>query len=221
MTRARNGLPRRLSTVLAVPLLSLAALSMSAPPTDFKGKRPPELVTSEKGWLQWKEPITLMQLRGHVVWLEFGFIECGSCVMMEPMLAKWDRAYRSKGFVVLKVDHGEMDDFDRLTRYVERKKTTYPVLWDEKGKNATAYGVRMYPRALLIGVDGKVLWEGMPADVDFETWKLLDSAMEEHKKRIGDALEAVDLVALREAKDPFLASAKALEKLGAGRAGSQ
>lgn len=39
------------------------------------------------------------------------------------------------------------------------------VLWDEDGRNHRCYGVRSWPAALLIGRDGRVIWEGRPSKV--------------------------------------------------------
>ena len=39
----------------------------------YLGQRPPELVAQREHWLGWSEPVTLEELKGQVVWLQFNF----------------------------------------------------------------------------------------------------------------------------------------------------
>ncbi len=81
---------------------------------------------------------------------------------MTPHLVKWDKRYRSKGLTVLDINSGRMDKQPALAKYIKQHKKTYPTLWDKLGKLCRDYGVRGYPAGFLIGVDGKVVWEGFP-----------------------------------------------------------
>jgi hypothetical protein len=38
------------------------------------GEEAPELVVSRGAWMGWDSDLKLADLRGHVVWLEFGFL---------------------------------------------------------------------------------------------------------------------------------------------------
>ena len=104
---------------------------------------------------------------------------------------------RSQGLVVLDVDNGQIDDRRLLSYSVEKSKKPYPVLWDRGAKTIAAYRVGAYPTAYLIGADGTVLWNGIPDPTDPRRFE----------KMIKEALEEVDLEALREAKSPFLGKA--------------
>lgn len=48
---------------------------------------------------------------------------------------------------------------------VQEKKVKHPVLWDEDCRNTDTYGVTAWPVAYVIGVDGRVIWEGNPQRV--------------------------------------------------------
>ncbi len=37
------------------------------------------------------------------------------------------------------------------------------VLWDDDSRNHRRYGIRTWPTAILIGKDGRVMWEGRPS----------------------------------------------------------
>jgi hypothetical protein len=39
----------------------------------YVGKEPPELVSRTEHWLGWHEKVTLSDLKGRVVWLQFNF----------------------------------------------------------------------------------------------------------------------------------------------------
>lgn len=81
---------------------------------------------------------------------------------MSPHLVKWDKAYRGRGLTIIDVNNGGIDKRVALEKYVKKQKKPYPTLWDKGGKVCQSYAVRGYPAAFLIGVDGKVIWEGFP-----------------------------------------------------------
>src|SRR5437867_4091481 len=49
-------------------------------------------------WLN-SPPLTLKQLRGKVVLVDFWEYTCVNCIRTFPYLLEWDRRYRSKGLV--------------------------------------------------------------------------------------------------------------------------
>jgi thiol-disulfide isomerase/thioredoxin len=128
----------------------------------YLGKAPPELVSEKDQWLN-SEPLQLAKLKGKVVWIEFGFLKCPPCRKMKPNLIRWHKDYAEKGLVVLDVSDGTLDKFDDLKKEVEEKGEKFPVLWDKEAKNCLAYGINAYPQAYLVGVDGTVIWEGLPS----------------------------------------------------------
>jgi hypothetical protein len=71
------------------------------------------------------------------------------------------------------------------------------VLWDEDQATCRRYRVNLYPTALLIGPDGKILWRGIPSA----------SQAASLEAKIREALEQVDVEALRAAGSPFLPAA--------------
>lgn len=81
---------------------------------------------------------------------------------MKPHLVRWHRDYAEKGLVVIDIDNGAMDAKERLGESVKEGEIPFPVLWDKDGANCTTYGIKGYPAAFLVGVDGTVIWEGFP-----------------------------------------------------------
>ena len=128
----------------------------------YLGKAPPELAAGKEQWLN-GEPLQLANLKGKVVWIEFGFLKCPPCRKMKPNLIRWHKDYTEKGLVVIDVSDGSQDKFDDLRKEVEDKGEKFPVLWDKDAKTCLAYGIQAYPQAYLVGVDGNVIWEGLPS----------------------------------------------------------
>ena len=161
-----------------------AALLAAALPQDIQfgnsylGKTPPELVSEKGQWLNSDDALTFEKLRGKVVWLEFGFLKCGPCKKFKPTLFKWHKELASKGLVVIDVSDGAQDKFDDLKKEVEEKGGKLATLWDKDAKVCLTYGIQAYPMAYLVGVDGKVAWEGSPSP----------KLAEELEKRISDEL---------------------------------
>ena len=147
----------------------------------YLGKAPPELVSKPEQWFNPPPAITLEKLRGKVVWLEFGFLKCLPCRKMKPALARWHEELGPKGLVVIDVDDGGIDDFDEVKKEVESKGEKFPTLYDKDARNSMAYGIQGHPQAWLIGVDGKVVWEGIP---DIKKLETLEKAIAEELKKV-------------------------------------
>lgn len=81
---------------------------------------------------------------------------------MTPHLVKWAETYGKRGLTVVDIDNGTYDALDALKKHVAEKKIPFPVAHDADAKTCKTYAIKGYPAAFLIGVDGKVVWEGFP-----------------------------------------------------------
>ena len=148
----------------------------------YLGKAPPELSNPGAKWLN-SEPLTLAKLKGKVVWIEFGFLKCPPCRKFKPNLVRWHKDFAEKGLVVIDVSDGGQDDYEHLKKDVEEKGEKFPVLWDKDATICLAYGIQAYPQAYMVGVDGKVIWEGSPnAKIVEAVEKLMAAEFEKIKK---------------------------------------
>ena len=101
---------------------------------------------------------------------------------MAKNLARWQKDFAEKGLVIIDIDDGEADTLEVLRAHVEKGKTAYATLWDKASKNVEKYGVQGFPASYLVGVDGKVIWEGFaPAKVK-EVEELLKKELAKIKK---------------------------------------
>ena len=179
----------------AMVFSSTQAQSVDGYCPNYDGRMPPKLNVAENGWMNYDGELSLEKLRGHVVWLEFSFIACGSCQMMKPHLQGLQHRYGPDGLVVIEVNNGKVDTREALAKELDHLQPNYPVLWDKDGKTCDAYGVTKYGTAYLIGVDGKVRWGGNPLDLSiYDLWN-----------KVYGALRDVDIDALQQAGDTYLA----------------
>ena len=167
--------------LLAVLLAASLAPQQQNLGNSYLGKAPPELVSGKEQWLN-SEPLALAKLKGKVVWIEFGFLKCPPCRKMKPTLIRWHQELAEKGLVVIDVSDGSLDKFDDLKKEVEEKGEKFPVLWDKEAKNCLAYGIQAYPQAYLVGVEGNVLWEGLPSPKNEAVEKLIAAELAKVKK---------------------------------------
>jgi peroxiredoxin len=100
-------------------------------------------------------PVTLSDLRGKVVLLNFWATWCKPCGDEMPAMERLYRALRSEGFELLAVSVDQ--DLDEVGRFRERLGLSFPILLDPQQRVARAYLTFRFPESLLIAPDGVVL----------------------------------------------------------------
>jgi thiol-disulfide isomerase/thioredoxin len=127
----------------------------------FVGGAPPAFATAETTWVN-AQPMTWADLRGKVVLVEFGFLDCPACRKMADTLSAWHGAYAEKGLTVLYVEEGRATTLPALRERVAVDGVPYPIVHDGAGATAQSFGVKAYPLAFVVNRAGKVVWEGVP-----------------------------------------------------------
>ena len=84
---------------------------------------------------------------------------------MRDHLVRWHETYAARGLVIIEVDGGRTEPLEEVRETVEKQFIGQHILWDEENRNHARYGVEGWPWGLLIGPDGKVVWEGNPGRV--------------------------------------------------------
>jgi cytochrome c biogenesis protein CcdA/thiol-disulfide isomerase/thioredoxin len=117
----------------------------------------PELA-GVSAWLN-SPPLTMAKLRGKVVLVDFWTYSCINCIRTLPHLESWDRAYRSKGLVILGVHTPEFA-FEHVLANVRsnaaRLGVRYPVALDNDYATWNAYGNQYWPAEYLVDRNGHV-----------------------------------------------------------------
>src|SRR5271167_2077766 len=114
-----------------------------------------------KTWLN-SAPLSIDDLRGKVVLVDFWTYGCYNCVNTLPYVTRLYRAYRDKGLVVIGVHTPEFP-FERSTANVQtalkRYGITYPVAQDNDYATWKAYHNEYWPAQYIVDQDGKVVFE--------------------------------------------------------------
>jgi peroxiredoxin len=104
------------------------------------------------------EDLSLSDLRGKVVLIDFWASWCGPCRKENPHVVKLYEKYKDQGFEILGVSLDK--DMKRWTKAIEKDGLEWKHVSDLKGwKNEVAqtYSVRSIPHTVLIDKDGKII----------------------------------------------------------------
>lgn len=111
-----------------------------------------------KSWIN-STPLTLSDLKGKVVLIDFWTYSCVNCIRTQPYLNKWFESYRNEGLEIIGV-HAPEFTFEELEENVQREvkkaKILYPVALDNDFATWIAYDNQYWPAMYLIDRDGKV-----------------------------------------------------------------
>ncbi len=104
------------------------------------------------------EDLSLSDLRGKVVLIDFWASWCGPCRKENPHVVKLYKKYKDQGFEILSVSLDK--DMKRWTQAIEKDGLEWKHVSDLKGwKNTVAqtYSVRSIPHTVLLDKDGKII----------------------------------------------------------------
>ena len=113
---------------------------------------------ADGAWIN-SPPLTLQQLRGKVVLIDFWTYSCINCLRTLPHLKAWYAAYHDKGLVIIGVHTPEFA-FEHVTSNVraavKRLGIAYPVVQDNRYKTWDNYANQYWPAEYLIDRQGHV-----------------------------------------------------------------
>ena len=116
--------------------------------------------TGIDGWLN-STPLTLADLRGKVVLIDFWTFSCVNCVRTIPHLKILYDDYKSRGFVIVGV-HSPEFDFEQVTANVAAAVTrlgvTWPVAIDSQMATWNAYQNEYWPAEYLLDQQGRIAY---------------------------------------------------------------
>jgi thiol-disulfide isomerase/thioredoxin len=128
------------------------------------------------------EFISLADVKGKVVVLDFWGTWCGPCVMATPGLVKLHKKFAEQPVVFISV--AENDREEAWAAYVEQHKMVWPQFLDRTRKMVAPFGVRGYPTYIVIDPEGIVQWRvsGYGPSTDGEVESEIKKALKEKKR---------------------------------------
>jgi thiol-disulfide isomerase/thioredoxin len=169
-----------LFTVVSSPPPAATASSTGGQVFPVSERHPAPDFTGIDGWLN-SAPLTLADLRGKVVLVDFWTFSCVNCVRTIPHLKVLYDAYKSEGFVIVGV-HSPEFDFEQVpanvAAAVTRLGVTWPVAIDSQMATWSAYQNQYWPAEYLLDQQGRVAYtsfgEGEYAQTDAAVAQLLN-----------------------------------------------
>ena len=127
------------------------------------------------------KPLSMADLRGKVVLVDFWTYGCVNCVNTLPHVTDLYAKYKDRGLVVVGVHTPEFP-FERSASNVQaalkRHGITYPVAQDNDSRTWNAYRNRYWPAQYIIDQTGKIVFqhegEGSYDQIDRAVARLLD-----------------------------------------------
>jgi len=136
-----------------------------AAPAPAQPQAAPEFVGIER-WLN-TPPLTVRELRGKVVLIDFWTFGCSNCVRTLPHLVRWHERYRDAGLVIVGVHTPEFaheHSTEALRAAIERHGIRYAVAQDNRFRTWNAYRNRYWPALVLIDRDGRIVYRHVGED---------------------------------------------------------
>lgn len=175
---------------IGAAILTLA-VAVAATRVDFLqgsfpgGARAPTAAPEFRGIARWlnSEPLTVADLRGSVVLVDFWTFSCVNCVRTFPFLRALYARYRSAGLRIVGV-HSPEFAFEREVANVEgairRHGLRYPVAMDNEMETWRAYRNNYWPHVYLIDASGRIrfdhIGEGGEGEIEEHVRALLAEA---------------------------------------------
>lgn len=147
------ALTRGLPVGLALPAVAALVLAIACGATI----KAPEIQGISR-WIN-SEPLTIEELQGQVVLVDFWTYTCVNCIRTFPYLKSWHDRYEDDGLVIVGVHAPEFEfekDYDNVLEATQTNGIAWPVALDNDFETWRNYSNRYWPAKYLIDQDGVV-----------------------------------------------------------------
>lgn len=137
-------------------------------------------------------PLTMEELRGKVVLIDFWTYTCINCIRTLPYITSWHEKYNDDGLVVVGVHTPEFEfekDTDNVIDAMNQYGIEYEVAQDNDFKTWRAYNNRYWPAKYLIDKNGYVRYTHFGEGQYEETEEAIQILLEETGTQVNDELE--------------------------------
>ena len=136
------------------------------------------------------EQISLDDMGGKVVLLDFWATWCGPCRESLPEIQRIAKKFADQPLVVISISSDK--DVSAWKTFIQKNDMTWPQYRDADGALSRTYGVNAIPHYFSIDADGVLqnVQVGSGADVEGEVRKLLNKAHDAEKKKAKESSRA-------------------------------
>jgi len=149
------------STRLEINNPSQTKDEISVKPVNIEDDKAPKIKNSGK-WINTDKDLTMIDLRGKVVLIEFWTFGCYNCTNTLPYLKEWYEKYKSDDFEIIGIHCPEFDNernFDNVRSSVGELGIKYPVLTDNDFSVWAKYDVHAWPTIFIIDKTGEIRYK--------------------------------------------------------------
>jgi len=128
----------------------------SSSQSEWIGKRAPEFAKGD--WIN-SPPLSLAELRGKVVLLEFWTFGCYNCLNTLPHIKEWHKKYSNAKFKIIGVHTPESDrekDLKVVKWETARLGISYPIVTDNDYSTWNRYNQQYWPVMYLLDKQGTI-----------------------------------------------------------------
>ena len=130
---------------------SAVGAPLSSSPSPREGFLAPDFTLDTIGGNQ----VTLSELRGQIVVVNFWATWCLPCREETPALEKSYEQYKESGVIILGVNLTNQDSMSDIESFVQEFRLTYPILLDRDGTVSNhLYQIRGLPTTFFVNRDG-------------------------------------------------------------------
>ena len=107
-------------------------------------------------------PLTMEELRGQVVLIDFWTYTCINCIRTFPFLKQWNSRYADDGLVIVGVHSPEFEfekDYDNVVEATQNEALAWTIAQDNDFVTWRGYNNRFWPAKYLIDKDGVVRYK--------------------------------------------------------------
>jgi thiol-disulfide isomerase/thioredoxin len=119
--------------------------------------------------------ISIDELKGHAVLLDFWATWCGPCQAEAPIVDRVATRFKSRGLVVIGVNTS--DEEGHAAPWATQHKISYPIAFDADNGAARSYDVDSLPTIIVISKTGKVIARRTGMTDSDELEKLVNQAL--------------------------------------------
>lgn len=134
-------------------------------PSQLKGTKAPDVFLKPLLQDQPKNPLSELYSEAPVL-LVFWASWCPSCVEEMPLLNEWHKKFSGQGLTILGVNVQESPG--EILEFRKKQSIDYPIVLDEEGEIAEAFGLVGLPSSVFLAKGGEILYYGfsLPHNID-------------------------------------------------------